>query len=90
MIKKVKIEDKEVNILVTYGISDSYKKLETNFDGSVNSVGYVFMEDYYSSRLCIHNNIIIKNQTILEYKEGESISTIEINQLLNKYKYDKV
>ena len=73
MIKKVKIEDKELNILVTNG---DFKN--------------VSMHDYYSSRLCIHNNIILKNQTILGYKGGESINIIEINQLLNKYKYDKV
>ena len=87
MITKVKINDHEFNILVTNGISNSYPKLETNHDGSLKfPFGYVYMEDIFNNRLCIHNNIVMKNQTTLEYKEGESINIIEINKLIEKYK----
>lgn len=52
MIKTVKVDDYEFDILVTYGVSDSYPRLETNQDGSLNfPVGYVYMEDYYNSHL---------------------------------------
>ena len=60
----------EFNILVTYGTSNSYPKLETNTDGSLKfPVGYVYMEDYYNSHICIHNNIVMKNQTNLDITE---------------------
>lgn len=77
---KIKYNDYEFYVLFTEGDMDEFRP-KTDKNGKLISNGYI--NYVYSSRLWIHNNILEKNQTLLDYVDGQVMTQSDINFLLS-------
>ena len=77
---KIKYNDREFYLLYTEGDLDEFHP-KTDKNGNLISDGSI--KYVYSSRLWIHNNILMKNQTLLNFVEGQFMSQSDINFLLS-------
>ena len=77
---KIKYNDREFYLLYTEGDLDEFHP-KTDKNGNLISDGSI--KYVYSSRLWIHNNILMKNQTLLNFVDGQFMSQSDINFLIS-------